>query len=296
MPQPSDQPAIQSPIDSLAPEVALAAMLASHQRAAEAVAGALAPIARAAEAVATCVEAGGTLLYAAAGSSGLMALSDACELPGTFRIPEANVRIEMAGGIPVDARMPGDTEDDTASAARATESLGAADVVIVLSASGTTPYACAVAQAGRARGSTIVAIANVATAPLLDLADIAIAVPTAPEVVGGSTRLGAGTAQKIALNMLSTQAGALLGHIHDGLMVNVHADNAKLRNRARDIVATIADVAPERAAEALGEADFDVKTAVLLAAGASPETARLLLDQNRGRLRKCLNALTASPR
>lgn len=281
-------------VDALPTREALATMLASHVRAAEAVAVGLAGIEAAAARVAAAIEAGGTLIYAAAGSSGLMALADACELPGTFQIPPEQVRIAMAGGIPVDARMPGDTEDDMASADRTAAAMRPADIAIVLSASGTTPFACAIARAARDRGNTVIGIANVATAPLLDLADIPIAMPTAPEVVGGSTRLGAGTAQKIALNMISTLAGAQLGHIHDGMMVNVHADNAKLRARAEDIVARIAKVPPDRAAAALAEADLDVKTAVLIAAGATPDYARKLLDEHRGRLRNCLPVLAKS--
>ncbi|MCX7645239.1 MAG: N-acetylmuramic acid 6-phosphate etherase [Rhodobacteraceae bacterium] len=283
------------PVDAAPAPRALAAMLASQQRAAAAVAAALPAIEAAARAVAASLGAGGTLLYAAAGSSGLMALSDACELPGTFGVDPRRVRIAMAGGIPRDARMPGATEDAEADGAAAAAGLGRGDTAIVLSASGTTPYALAAARAAAAAGATVVAIANVPAAPLLDLAAIAVAIPTGPEVVEGSTRLGAGTAQKIALNMISTLAGCLMGHVHDGMMVNLVADNAKLRARAHDVVARIAGVDAARAAAALAAAEGDTKRAVLIAAGATPAAARALLAARGPRLADCLAALRATP-
>ncbi|MEM9223012.1 MAG: N-acetylmuramic acid 6-phosphate etherase [Pseudomonadota bacterium] len=275
-------------IDQAAPSAALRAMVASHSAAAEAVAGALEPIGLAGQKVAQTIACGGLLVYAAAGSSGLMAVADACELPGTFRIPPDRVRIAMAGGIPIDARMPGDTEDDQTQATRAVAGLSSADTVIALSASGTTPFACAAAEAALTKGSTVIAIANVPAAPLLDLAHVAIAVPTGPEVLDGSTRLAAGTAQKIILNMISTLAGVELGHVHDGMMVNLHADNAKLRKRAQGIVAAVAGVSADTAARALQDAHYDVKTAVLMAQGLDMVHAQSLLAHHGGRLRDCL--------
>ncbi|MDW4498479.1 N-acetylmuramic acid 6-phosphate etherase [Sulfitobacter sp. D35] len=282
------------PLDDLPRTEALRRMLDSQVAAARCVAGAIAEIDHAADAVAAAVAAGRRLHYAAAGSSGLMALSDASELAGTFGIPSKQVRIAMAGGVPVDARMPGDTEDGTDEARDAASGMKPGDVALVLSASGTTPFACAFAESARAKKAKVIAIANVARAPMLDLADIAISIPTAPEVIGGSTRLGAGTAQKIALNMISTQAGILLGHVHDGMMVNLVADNAKLRQRASGIVQRIAGVSEDAASNALSDARNDTKRAVLLASGASPEAAERLLAETGGRLRDCLAALRAN--
>ena len=279
------------PIDALPAPEALGRMLASHLSALQAIGPALPALEAAARAVAATLAGGGTLLYAAAGSSGLMALSDACELPGTFGVPPERIRIRMAGGIPTDARMPGATEDAMDDGASAAQGLGPGDTAIVISASGTTPFALAAARAARAAGLRIIGIANVAQAPLLDLADIAVAIPTAPEVVDGSTRLGAGTAQKVALNMISTLAGCLMGQVHDGMMVNLVADNIKLVARAEAIVARIAGVAPAAARAALEAADLDLKRAVLIAAGATPDQAAALLDSHGPYLRACLKAL-----
>jgi N-acetylmuramic acid 6-phosphate etherase len=279
------------PIDALPAPAALGRMLASHLAALNAIEPALPALEAAARAVAATLAGGGTLLYAAAGSSGLMALSDACELPGTFGVPPERIRIRMAGGIPTDARMPGATEDAMDDGAAAAQGLGPGDTAIVISASGTTPFALAAARAARAAGLGVVGIANVGAAPLLDLADIAVAIPTAPEVVDGSTRLGAGTAQKVALNMISTLAGCLMGHVHDGMMVNLVADNIKLVARAEAIVARIAGVAPAAARAALEAADLDLKRAVLIAAGATPDHAAALLDSHGPHLRACLTAL-----
>jgi N-acetylmuramic acid 6-phosphate etherase len=269
-------------------------MLASQIAAVRAVEGALPAIEAAARAVAASLASGGTLLYAAAGSSGLMALSDACELPGTFGVDPGRIRIAMAGGIPQDARMPGSTEDAEEDGARAARGLGPGDTAIVLSASGTTPYALAAARAAAGAGAAVVAIANAAGSPLLGLATIQVAIPTGPEVVEGSTRLGAGTAQKVALNMISTLAGCLMGHVHDGMMVNLVADNAKLRARARGMVARIAGVDPGRAAAAIEAAGGDTKRAVLIAAGAAPAEADALIAARGPRLADCLAALRGS--
>lgn len=284
----------RAPIDALPGADALSVMLASHIAATEAVRGALPALAAAADLVAGTLSKGGALTYAAAGSSGLMALSDASELAGTFGLKPAQTRIAMAGGVPIDADMPGDTEDDTGAADRIAAAMAPHDLAIVISASGTTPYALAVARAVRARNLPVIAMANVAAAPLFDLADVAIAIPTAPEVVEGSTRLGAGTAQKVALNMITTLAGIQLGHVHDGLMVNLRPDNIKLRARAAAIVTRITGVSPAIAEQALETTGYDTKTAVLVATGAELAEARQLLADHDNRLRPCLERRAAS--
>jgi N-acetylmuramic acid 6-phosphate etherase len=276
----------------------MSAMLASHMDAIATVAQAKAEIDEAADCLSAALAAGRTLFYAAAGSSGLMALADACELAGTFGVARRQVRICMAGGVPADGVMPGDTEDNALEAVAVAREMEAGDVAIVVSASGTTPFAVAFAETARARGNTLVAIANVAGSRLLELADVAIAVPTAAEVIDGSTRLGAGTAQKVTLNLMSTQAGILLGHVHDGLMVNLVSDNAKLRKRASRIVRQIASVSEDAAEEALIASGYDTKLAALIASGVDIECARVQLDRAGGRLRDCLpgrNNLAANP-
>lgn len=281
-------------IDTMSPLAALRAMAESHSLAAQSVLCALPQIQAAAAAIAAAISSGSTLHYIAAGSSGLMALADACELPGTFRIPQEQIRIHMAGGVPADGRMPGDTEDDEAAARRIAEAIKAGDIAIVVSASGTTPYACAAARAANELGHKVVGLANVSGSLLLDLSDIAIALPTAPEVLQGSTRLGAGTAQKTALNMISTLAGVFLGHVHDGMMVNLKPDNQKLRQRAADIVRNVARVDGDAAQRALVVAGYDTKLAILIATGAEPDEARTILAENNHNVRDSLNAAKPS--
>ena len=171
-----------------------------------------------------------------------MALADAMEIAATFGIPASQTPVLFAGGVATLLDHSGATEDeaDQAVADLRAAGLAAGDVVICVAASGTTPYTVAVAEAARAAGATVVGIANVAASRLLALADIPVLLDTGPEVVAGSTRLGAATAQKIALNLISTLAGIRLGHVHDGYMVNVVAANAKLRDRAARIVAALA--------------------------------------------------------
>lgn len=275
-------------IDTLPATDAMACMIASHIAAVEAVRGATLEIARAAELVAETLQAGGCVHYAAAGSSGLMAVADACELPGTFRIPHSQIRICMAGGVPADGRMPGDTEDHGDEAIRAARAVEAGDVALIVSASGTTPYTLAFADEAARRGAHVVGIANVPGSALMARSNTAIVLDTAPEVVEGSTRLGAGTAQKVALNMISTQAGILMGHVHDGLMVNLHPENIKLRRRAADIVARIAGVPAADADKALARTGYDTKLATLAAFGINVDDAKVLLSRHGGHLRACL--------
>ena len=275
------------------PRAEVAALLADGQiAAAGAVRAALPQIVAGAGAMAASIARGARLHYVAAGSSGLMAAADAQELGGTFSIPADRLRIHMAGGLPTGVEMPGGTEDDTESLGAALADLDADDTVIAVSASGTTPYTVAAVDIAREKGATVIGIANNADAPLLRKAHHAILLPTPAEVLSGSTRMGAGTAQKIALNMLSTLMAVELGHIHDGLMVNLRADNIKLRARAAGIVAQIARVEMAAAEAALDAADGVVKPATLIAAGGiSPAEAAELLTQTHGNLRAALQRL-----
>jgi N-acetylmuramic acid 6-phosphate etherase len=265
--------------------------------AASAVRDAIPRIAEAAEIVARCLKAGGRLIYAGAGSSGLMALADALEIPGTFGIPRAQIVILLSEGLDTIADFSAETEDDSERGAQDTRSLGLSDkdCLIVLSASGTTPYAVAVLGAAKRSGARAIAIANNPGTSLLDAADVAIHLDTPPEIIAGSTRMGAGTAQKMTLNMISTQAGILLGHIHDGYMVNVRADNAKLKDRAKRMVSAIAGCDEQAASDAFALSDGCTKTAILIASGAGDaQTARAILEQSEYVLRPALQKLQAS--
>lgn len=281
-------------LDTRPPLEALAILAAAQADAARAVQEAVPAIAEAAQLAADCLSAGGRLIYAAAGSSGLMALADALELPGTYGIARDRIKVLLAGGMAALVDMEGAPEDD-ADAARAelaASDVGPGDCVIALTASGYTPYPMAIVDAARQAGARTIGISNNRGAPLFGKVDVAICLPTPPEVIAGSTRMGAGTAQKIALNMLSTMMAIHLGHVHDGFMVNLIADNIKLRDRARRIVMAVSNVPEDRAAAALDQASGAVKTAILLAAGAEGvDSAERLLADNANKLRPALQAL-----
>jgi N-acetylmuramic acid 6-phosphate etherase len=247
----------------------------------------------AARAAARALRDGQRMVYVGAGSSGLMALADCLELLGTFGIPPQRTPMLFAGGADALLTMTGAVEDDPALAAADLAGLEPqpGDVLLCLSASGSTPYTLAVAAGAKARGAVIAGLANVEGSALLSLADIPILLDTGPEVVAGSTRMGAGTAQKIALNMLSVLVGLQLGHVHEGYMVNVIADNAKLADRAARIVAALSGATQVQAAAALTLAGGAVKPATLIAAGATPEAAQTALETHHGHLGPALAAL-----
>lgn len=247
---------------------------------------ALPALERAAELMAGALSAGGRAGYAGAGSSGLMALSDALELAGTFGIPPERTPVMFAGGAAALLHMQGGVEDDREAALEdfRASGLGKGDSLILVSASGRTPYALEIATAARAAGVRVTGIANVAGSPLLELAEVAVLLDTGPELIAGSTRLGAATAQKAALNLISVLCGIRLGHVHDGYMVNVVADNCKLAGRAAGIVAALAGSDEHTAHSALAQSDGAVKPAVLIALGQSPEEAQAALASTQGHL------------
>jgi len=284
-------------LDVQAPEAVLSFLANAQIEAAKAVHGAIPAIAAAAELIAKQLKTGGKLAYAAAGSSGLMAVADALELPGTFGIARDRIAIMIAGGDEAFRTLAGGPEDDTeeAAAAVAAADIGKGDCLIAISASGSTPYAVRALDDARRRGAATIAIANNRGAPLFKQADVAILLETPPELIAGSTRMGAGTAQKIALNMLSTLAAIHLGHVHDGYMVNLSADNVKLRDRAVRMVAAISGKSRDDAARLLEESGGVVKTAILLAAGAAnADTAEKILEGTGQKLRPALSAIEGS--
>lgn len=273
------------------PEI-LESLLDAQKAALDSVGGCLPAIAQGASILADTVRQGGRIYYAAAGSSGLMGLADGAELPGTFGLPQSAIAICMAGGIPTGAEMPGHTEDDTEAASIASAQLTSTDAVIAISASGSTPYPVQFSKAARQAGAKTVCIANNQNAQLFEFADCSIFLNTPPEIIAGSTRMGAATAQKAVLNMMSTLMGIRLGHVHDGMMVNVVADNQKLRRRAEGIIRKIVGVSEDAASQALARSSGNLKQAILLAAGAAtPEQAEALLAHCDGQLRPALQQL-----
>lgn len=280
-------------LDTMVPADILRLLAGSQQQAARAVDSAIDAIAAASALAAQSISSGHKLIYAGAGSSGLMAMADALELPGTYGIARSQIAILLAGGLGALADLAGSPEDDLEQARDDAErEIDAGDCVICVSASGSTPYALALAGFAKAGGAKIVAIANNRGARLFDDADVCILLETPAEMVSGSTRMGAGTAQKIALNMLSTLMAIHLGHVHDGYMVNLRADNTKLQNRAARIVSEIAGIDIAAAAPLVEAASGSVKTAILLAAGAeNMNSAEAMLRECGHNVRRALGML-----
>lgn len=259
-----------------------------------AVRAALPMIATAADAIAARLGDGaGRLVYAGAGSSGQQAAIDAAELRATFGWPPERTLYFRA-----EIRPPGTTgagEDDAARAVAivAETGIGSSDAVIAVAASGTTAYTVALAGAARKAGALVVAIANRSGAPLLADADVPILLDTGPEVIAGSTRLNAGTAQKATLGMLSTLVMTRLGRIHDGMMVELPVDREKFARRAVTIVAAIAGCDAATAEGALDATGKRIKPAVLVALGADATMAEALLAAAGDNLRRALALLAA---
>ena len=272
--------------------VAVVGTIVSVQREAlNAVAAVASQFADAIEALGTLLQADGRMAYAGAGSSGMIAQLDRLELPGTFGIGLDRLPLILAGGPESLLELMGEAEDDTMAAEAAVDGcgLGPGDALVAVSASGSTPFTVAALRRARQRGCVTVGLACVPGAPLLAESHYPIAVETPPEIIAGSTRMAAGTAQKCALNILSTGVALRLGHAYRGLMVNMSPDNAKLKQRAVAIVARAAGVDADRAASALAEAEWSIKTAVTLsAAGVGAAEARARLKQSAGDIREAL--------
>ncbi len=260
---------------------------------AAAVKEALPQVARAAGCIAARLRDGGRLIYVGAGTSGRLGVLDAVECGPTFSAPAEQVQGVLAGGAGAMTRSVEGAEDSAEDGARALQSLDltARDAVVGVAASGRTPFVLGALRYAVEAGAFTAGISCSAPAPLLDLAEIGIAVVTGPELIAGSTRLKAGTAQKMVLNMLSTAAMIRLGKVHDNLMVDLRVSNAKLAVRARRMVAQLGGVGEERAAELLEATGQSVKAAVLMArCGLDAETARTRLEACDGVLRAALAA------
>jgi N-acetylmuramic acid 6-phosphate etherase len=236
-------------------------LLDAEDRVVPAVRAQLAALVAGAELIAQRMADGGRLVFAGAGTSGRLALGEAAELPGTFGLDPDVVRSRMAGGAASTDRA----EDDVSLAEQdlADLAITAGDTVIAVAASGRTPYTLAMARAARAAGAAVVAVVTAAQSPLAELADVAVAVDVGPEVLHGSTRLSAGSAQKVAMDALTTAAMVRLGRVHGDLMIDVVAANAKLRARSAGIVAEIAGCSPETAVRALADCAGSARAAVL---------------------------------
>jgi N-acetylmuramic acid 6-phosphate etherase len=270
---------------------ALIELLADDQHAAvDAVFGQSAKLAEVVDAVVARIESGGRLHYVGAGSSGRLGTLDAAEMSPTFGTPAGLVCAHIAGGPDALARAVEGAEDDRAAGeAVVREHVDSGDAVVGISASGSAAFAIAALASARAIGAYTVALVNAEGSALARVAEVSIVLPTGAEALTGSTRLKAGTAQKIALNALSTAVMTRLGKVHDNLMVDVVAGNRKLRDRALRLVRAIADVDEARARDLLVRAGGRVKVAVVMhRRGVDAEAAQALLAQQHGWLRPLL--------
>jgi N-acetylmuramic acid 6-phosphate etherase len=275
-------------------EDAVAAMWQGQSAAVAVVGDQLTAITRAARAAAERLRVGSArLAYCGAGTSGRLAVQDGVELVPTFGWSPERLVYLMAGGSDALTGAVEGAEDDerTARAAIATHAIGAADVVIALAASGRTPFTCAVIESARAAGALTVGIANNPGTRLLAAAEHAILLDTGSEVIAGSTRMAAGTAQRAALTVLSSAIMVALGRVHQGRMVAMRATNAKLHTRAAAMVADLAGVGEGAAEAALVTSGRDIALAVLIARGLSPAAARAALAQHSGSLAAALREL-----
>jgi N-acetylmuramic acid 6-phosphate etherase len=264
-------------LDSWSATEMIAAMYEGQLAAAAAVRGALGAIAAAVEDAVPALQRGGRIVYAGAGTSGRIGVQDGSELTPTYDWPAD--RLVFA--------------NEAAGAQAMTEAkIGANDVVIGIAASGTTPFTIGALRAASAAGAVTVAVANNPGAPLFEVARHRILTDTGSEVIAGSTRMNAGTAQKIILNLFSTAVMVKMGRVYRGLMVDMRARNAKLRRRAEAMVSEIVHCPQSDAARYLEQADGHVKTAVLLGLGLDRNKAAQLLQRHGGNLRSAINAST----
>jgi N-acetylmuramic acid 6-phosphate etherase len=279
-------------LDRMTPGEILQLMHAEDRKAVEAVGEALPEVERAASLVLESLRAGGRLIYVGAGTSGRLGVLDAAELPPTFSAPPELVQGIIAGGPEALLRSHEGAEDDPATGALALRAAGAGprDVVVGIAAGGTTPFvAGALAEARRAAGRTVL-ITCVPDSPLADQVDIAVAVLVGPEIITGSTRLKAGTATKLVLNMLTTTAMIGLGKVYGNLMVDLQVTASKLEDRGRRILRDVLGIGYEQAGELLLGSGGSVKAALVMARrGVDREAALELLAERGGFVRDLLD-------
>jgi N-acetylmuramic acid 6-phosphate etherase len=279
-------------IDTLPTEEVLRIVNAEDHQVAAAVEREIPAIARAVDAVVEAFQRGGRLFYIGAGTSGRLGVLDASECPPTFSVPPEMVQGIIAGGPAALSSATETTEDDPAIGARDLMERGftARDVLVGIAASGRTPYVLGAVAEARRLGAVTVGISCTPDSELARAAAIAITPLVGPEVIAGSTRMKAGTAQKLVLNMLTTGAFIRLGYVYGNLMVNVQPKNAKLADRARRIVAQAAGITCERAGELLAAAGDSARVAIVMGkTGAARVEAERRLAAAGGSISRVLN-------
>jgi N-acetylmuramic acid 6-phosphate etherase len=282
-------------IDCWPTEQAVEAMLEGQLTAVAALKDQVATLARSAEAAARHLLKRGRLVYVGAGTSGRIAVQDGVELAPTFGWPQERLLFVIAGGIAALAKSAEGAEDASGEAIQQLAGLGvgATDVVIGVAASGRTPFTAGAIEWARQAGALTIGIANNAGSTLLEAAEFPILAATGSELIAGSTRMKAGTAQKAALNILSTAIMLRLGRVYRGLMVDMVVSNDKLLHRAQRMVSMVAGCPEDLAAEAVAAAGNNIKKAVLIAKGVAIEDAERLLDRHDHVLRRALAELEA---
>ena len=262
------------------------------------VARAMPQIARGIAWIADALAKGGRLIYVGTGTSGRIAALDASECPPTFNVSPNTVQFVMAGGVRALSRAVEADEDSRELGVREIrkKKAGKKDVVIGIAASGRTPFTVAAVECARKAGAKTIAVTCNPDSPLERAAELAIVVETGPEVVAGSTRMKAGTAEKLVLNMLSTGAMVRLGYVYGNLMVNLHQKNTKLTERAIRIVQEALGIDREQASAVLTRADHDVPVAIVMAkAGASRASAEKYLKAAKGHVRRAIATALGDP-
>jgi N-acetylmuramic acid 6-phosphate etherase len=270
----------------------IAAFVDDQAEALQAVRAAAPQLAAAVQAALPRIRAGGRLIYVGAGTSGRLGVLDSVELYPTFSWPHERALALLAGGQGAMFEAVEGAEDDAAQGGIDISSLHPRpdDVVLLLAASGATPYVLGALQAARAAGALTLGFANNPGAPVSGLAEIGIVLDTGPEVISGSTRLKAGSAQKIALNTFSSALMVKLGKVYGNLMVDLKATNAKLLRRALDLTMRASGADETRAEEMLQACEHSVKLAIVaLRRGCTPEQARAALQAADGSVRRALH-------
>lgn len=264
---------------------------------AEAVGRELERIAAAVEVIVECLRRGGRLFYVGTGTSGRLGVLDAVECPPTFGVAPEKIQAILAGGYEACYRAVEAAEDDPMAGAAAVAERGvtAGDVVVGVTASGRTPFTLGALKAARSLGAITIGIACNPNPEIARVADLTITPIVGPEVIAGSTRLKAGTAEKMVLNMLSTAAMIKLGYTYGNLMSNLQLKNEKLRRRAISILRQEFALSEEEAHRRLEETEWELKTLiVMLKTGATQEEARRALEESHFSIKRAIRKLTAS--
>jgi N-acetylmuramic acid 6-phosphate etherase len=280
-----------SDLDTFSTARLLWLMNVADQEVPQAVGRELARIALAVDAIAAALEDGGRLFYIGAGTSGRLGVLDASECPPTFHVSPELVHGIIAGGDSALRRSSESAEDDPSEGVRDLLAAGfrKGDAVVGIAASGTTPYVLGAVRKARELGGVTCGIACTPNAELSRLVDFPMEPSPGPEILTGSTRLRAGTATKLVLNMISTAVMIRMGHVYGNLMVNVQPSNRKLERRAIGIIQQLTSTSAEHAAELLEQSGRSVRTAIVMGKkNVTRHQAERLLAQSKGRIREAL--------